>query len=154
MASREEVLPLIQRREVANGKHVTIQLPATTTALDNVNVPLSRRTPQEERTLVILGMSFAACSGTLSGMSLLFAKCAVELLILTFTSGGRDNQFKSVQSWVLLIGLGATALLQLYYLNHSLRLASPALICPLAFCFYNVSSIFGECPIEEEMRTI
>lgn len=119
-----------------------------------MNVPLSRRTPQEERALVILGMSFAACSGTLSGMSLLFAKCAVELLILTFTSGGRDNQFKSVQSWVLLIGLGATALLQLYYLNHSLRLASPALICPLAFCFYNVSSIFGECPIEEEMCTI
>lgn len=90
-------------------------------------------------------MSYAACSGTLSGLSLLFAKCGVELLVITFASGGKQNQFKSVQSWILLAGLGITALAQLFYLNHSLRLAGPALICPLAFCFYNISSIFGEC---------
>jgi hypothetical protein len=88
-------------------------------------------------------MAFAACSGTLSGMCLLFAKCAVELLILTFASHGADNQFKRFQSWALVGGLGVAALAQLFYLNHSLRLAGPALICPLAFCFYNISSIFG-----------
>lgn len=89
-------------------------------------------------------MSYAACSGTLSGLSLLFAKCGVELLVITFASGGKQNQFKSIQSWILLAGLGITALAQLFYLNHSLTLAGPALICPLAFCFYNISSIFGE----------
>lgn len=101
-------------------------------------------TPIDSRSKTLLGLSFAACSGTLSGMSLLFAKCAVELLILTFASKGKQNQFKSVQSWFLLVGLGITALAQLYYLNYSLRLAGPAMICPLAFCFYNISSIFGE----------
>jgi hypothetical protein len=30
---------------------------------------------------------------------------------------------------------------QLYYLNKALRLVGPTLICPLAFCFYNLSSI-------------
>lgn len=97
------------------------------------------------KTRTLLGLSFAACSGTLSGMSLLFAKCAVELLILTFASKGKNNQFKTVESWILLIGLGIIALAQLFYLNHSLRFAGPTLICPLAFCFYTVSSIFGEC---------
>jgi hypothetical protein len=101
--------------------------------------------PKPHKSLTLIGMSFAACSGTLSGLSLLFAKCGVELLVITFASGGKDNQFKSIQSWILLAGLGVTALAQLFYLNHSLRLAGPALICPLAFCFYNISSIFGEC---------
>jgi hypothetical protein len=100
--------------------------------------------PKPNKSLTLVGMSFAACSGTLSGLSLLFAKCGVELLVITFASGGKQNQFRSVQSWILLAGLGVTALAQLFYLNHSLRLAGPALICPLAFCFYNISSIFGE----------
>lgn len=34
-------------------------------------------------------------------------------------------------------------LFQLFYLNKSLRLVGPTLICPLAFCFYNLSSIFN-----------
>jgi hypothetical protein len=104
---------------------------------------------KDTRKTTLLGLSFAACSGTLSGMSLLFAKCAVELLILTFASKGKENQFKTVQSWILLLGLGITALAQLYYLNHSLALAGPAVICPLAFCFYNISSIFGEYPVPQ-----
>ena len=33
---------------------------------------------------------------------------------------------------------------QLWYLNKSLRLSDPTVVCPLAFCFYNTSSIaFG-----------
>lgn len=108
------------------------------------NSNLSREpSPRQAKTLVLLGMSYAACSGTLSGMCLLFAKCAVELLILTFGSHGSNNQFKHFQSWILVAGLVVAALAQLFYLNHSLRLAGPALICPLAFCFYNISSIFG-----------
>lgn len=37
----------------------------------------------------------------------------------------------------------AGALLQLAYLNRALRLVGPTLVCPLAFCFYNVSSIIS-----------
>lgn len=163
--SLQDDMPLLLRSSKPNSKsvltsnprsktrHVTIQIPHSTVSShddDKSATPTcapevyEQWTPQEERTRIILGMSYAAASGTLSGMSLLFAKCAIELLILTFASRGQDNQFKSVQSWILLVGLGVTALLQLFYLNHSLRLASPALICPLAFCFYNISSIFGE----------
>jgi hypothetical protein len=109
---------------------------------------------KDSKTKTLLGLSFAACSGTLSGMSLLFAKCAVELLILTFASKGKQNQFKSFQSWILLVGLGVTALAQLYYLNYSLRLAGPAVICPLAFCFYNISSIFGTLRVLRQISSV
>jgi len=40
-----------------------------------------------------------------------------------------------------LLGLVVLALLQLWYLHKSLTLADPTLVCPLAFCFYNMSSI-------------
>ncbi len=73
-------------------------------------------------------------------------KAAVELLLLTlehFRTGKGSNQFAQVQSWVLVAGLAIGGLSQLVYLNYSLTFASPALVCPLAFCFFNLSSIFG-----------
>ena len=93
-----------------------------------------------------MGLAFATASGTLSGMSLVLAKAAVELLVITINyarTGRGENQFVRAQSWFLVAGLGIGAILQLVYLNYSLTFASPALICPLAFCFFNLSSIFG-----------
>jgi len=71
-------------------------------------------------------------------MCLIFAKSGVELLLLTF---GGKNQFRRWESWVLLSGLVVFALLQMWYLHKALILANPTLVCPSAFCFYNVSSI-------------
>jgi len=42
---------------------------------------------------------------------------------------------------MLLVALGVFALLQLWYLHKGLVLADPTLVCPSAFCFYNLSSI-------------
>ncbi|EMD42069.1 hypothetical protein CERSUDRAFT_110614 [Gelatoporia subvermispora B] len=91
-------------------------------------------------TPVILAASYASSSGIISGMCLLFAKSGVELLVLTF---GGDNQFWRWQAWVLVLALAVCALLQLWYMHKSLVLADPTLICPLAFCFYNLSSILN-----------
>lgn len=100
----------------------------------------------QQRTLTLTGLAFAAASGTLSGMSLVLAKAAVELLVITidhFRTGQGANEFVRVQSWFLVAGLLIGGFLQLVYLNYSLTFAGPALICPLAFCFFNLSSIFG-----------
>ncbi|KAF7327922.1 hypothetical protein MKEN_00372200 [Mycena kentingensis (nom. inval.)] len=90
------------------------------------------------RTRLILALSYASFSGILSGMCLLFAKSGVELLLLTI---GGDNQFWRWEAWVLLLGLVAFALMQLWYLHKALIFADPTIVCPSAFCFYNVSSI-------------
>lgn len=100
----------------------------------------------EDRTLTFCGLAFAAVSGTLSGLCLVLAKSAVELVIATidhWSTGRGQNEFTRIQTWFLVAGLALAAVLQLVYLNYSLAFASPALICPLAFCFYNLASIFG-----------
>lgn len=94
--------------------------------------------PAIRRTCLGLAVAYGGASGTLSGACLLFAKSGVELLVLTIEG---DNQFDRWQSWFLVATMLAVALLQLWYLNKSLRLADPTLVCPLAFCFYNTSSI-------------
>jgi hypothetical protein len=63
-------------------------------------------------------------------MCLLFAKSGVELLLLTI---GGKNQFWRWQAWLLILGLGVFALLQLWYLHKALILADPTLVCPRAF---------------------
>ncbi|KAJ7487594.1 hypothetical protein B0H11DRAFT_2014030 [Mycena galericulata] len=90
------------------------------------------------RTRLILAISYASFSGIISGMCLLFAKSGVELLLLTL---GGNNQFWRWQAWALVLGLVVFALLQLWYLHKALILADPTLVCPSAFCFYNLSSI-------------
>ena len=84
----------------------------------------------ESRIPVILSISYASASGILSGMCLLFAKSGVELLLLTI---GGDNQFWRWQAWLLILGLSAFALLQLWYFHKALILANPTLVCPRAF---------------------
>ncbi|EJD47744.1 hypothetical protein AURDEDRAFT_183890 [Auricularia subglabra TFB-10046 SS5] len=94
--------------------------------------------PEFQRKRTWIAISYASMSGILSGMCIIFAKAGVELLLLTI---GGKNQFWRWESWVLVVGLVVVALLQLWYLHKSLILADPTLVCPLAFCFYNISSI-------------
>ncbi|KAI0348070.1 hypothetical protein BDW22DRAFT_1385129 [Trametopsis cervina] len=92
------------------------------------------------KTPLFLAMSYASFSGIISGMCLLLAKSGIELLVLTIAG---KNQFFMWQSWALVLGLVVCALLQLWYMHKSLVLADPTLVCPLAFCFYNLSSIIN-----------
>ncbi|KAI3628339.1 hypothetical protein CBS14141_000042 [Malassezia furfur] len=94
--------------------------------------------PENRPTVLALAVAYSATSGTLSGVCLLLAKSGVDLLVLTVRG---NNQLSSPLSWMLISILLAAALLQLWYLNKSLKLADPVLVCPLAFCFYNISSI-------------
>jgi len=110
---------------------------------------------KDDRALTLVGLGFAAASGTLSGMSLVLAKAAVELVDKTktwFRTGQGKNEFAYFQSWLMVGGLAVGGLSQLVYLNYSLVFASPALICPLAFTFFTMSSILGEaarkCPCQ------
>ncbi|KAG2154834.1 hypothetical protein DEU56DRAFT_725867 [Suillus clintonianus] len=98
------------------------------------------RVPLPGRTSLLLALAYAAASGTLSGLCLIFAKSGVELLVLTL---GGVNQFYRWEAWILVGGLVIFALGQLWYLNRGLRLADPAFVCPSAFCFYNFSSIIN-----------
>ena len=91
------------------------------------------------RSKVIRGMLYGSVSGILSAHSLLVAKSAVELLVRTLAY--RVNQFNRWQSWVILLGLVALALTQLYYMHRGLKLCSTSILYPFVFCIYNVIAI-------------
>lgn len=88
---------------------------------------------------LLRGMCFGAMSGILSAHSLLVAKSAVELLVRTIVD--RHNQFNRWQSWVILLGLVALALSQLYCLHRGLKLTSTSVLYPFVFCIYNIIAI-------------
>ncbi|KAF2847693.1 hypothetical protein T440DRAFT_500893 [Plenodomus tracheiphilus IPT5] len=88
---------------------------------------------------LVRGMFFGCVSGILSAHSLLIAKSAVELLVRTIVD--RHNQFDRWQSWMILIGLVAFALTQLYYMHRGLKLVSTSVLYPLVFCVYNIIAI-------------
>ncbi|OTA79335.1 hypothetical protein M434DRAFT_239104 [Hypoxylon sp. CO27-5] len=94
---------------------------------------------QNARFRLARGLVFGCVSGILSAHSLLFAKSAVELVIRTIADG--DNQFVHWESWMLVLGLVALALSQLYYLHRGLKLVSTSVLYPLVFCIYNIIAI-------------
>src|ERR1700757_3362871 len=86
-------------------------------------------------------LSYGMLSGNISSQSLLFAKSGLELLILTLIHG--QNQFKYLLTWVLVVIMIITAILQLFYLNKGLRLCDTVILIPLSFCSFNVSCLFN-----------
>ncbi|KAI9444801.1 hypothetical protein H4582DRAFT_849888 [Lactarius indigo] len=120
-----ERTPLLDRKRYASS---TISLSSSVTQKHAI----------PSRTPLLLSISYASTSGILSGMCLVFAKSGVELLLISING---NNQFWQWQAWMLIFGLVAFALLQLWYLHKALKLADPTIVCPLAFCFYNISSI-------------
>ena len=97
------------------------------------------RTSNSPRMRLFRGMAYGAVSGILSAHSLLVAKSAVELLVRTIVD--RHNEFNRWQSWMILLGLLALALTQLYYLHRGLKLCSTSILYPFVFCVYNIVAI-------------
>lgn len=96
-------------------------------------------TSNSPRMRLFRGMAYGAVSGILSAHSLLVAKLAVELLVRTIVD--KNNEFTRWQSWMILLGLLALALTQLYYLHRGLKLCSTSMLYPFVFCVYNIIAI-------------
>jgi hypothetical protein len=89
--------------------------------------------------LLIRGMAYGLLSGILSAHALLLAKSAVELIVRSLTD--HVNEFRSYQSWLLVLAFLVLALTQLYYLHLGLKLVSTSVLYPFVFCIYNIVAI-------------
>lgn len=135
----DQLLDLLQRRAFTLwmiGQAVLVALIVIATKGFKLLRP---RTKNQPRSRTFRGLAYGSISGILSAHTLLLAKSAVELLIRTIVD--RINQFDRWQSWMVLLGLVALALTQLYYLNRGLRLCSTSVLYPFIFCIYNVIAI-------------
>ncbi|KAI8338953.1 hypothetical protein BC941DRAFT_460551 [Chlamydoabsidia padenii] len=88
-----------------------------------------------------IGISYGVLAGNISSQSMLFAKSGIELIILTVVFD--MNQLQYALTWILLIMMVITAILQLYYLNKGLRLCDTVILIPLSSCAFNVSCLFN-----------
>ena len=135
----DQLLALLQRRQfilwMIGQAILVVATIAGAKALKYMN-PWTNNSP---RMRLFRGMAYGAVSGILSAHSLLVAKSAVELLVRTIVD--RHNEFDRWQSWMILLGLLALALTQLYYLHRGLRLCSTSILYPFVFCVYNIIAI-------------
>ncbi|KAJ1980257.1 hypothetical protein H4R33_005522 [Dimargaris cristalligena] len=101
---------------------------------------------------LLCGLLYGILSGMISSQSLLFTKSGIELLLITLLEG--DNQFGNPVTWLIVGALVFTALLQLYYLNRGLELCDTLILAPLAFCSYNVSTLFNGLVYYNQFRAL
>jgi hypothetical protein len=94
---------------------------------------------ESPKILLIRGMAYGLLSGILSAHALLLAKSAVELIVRSLAD--RVNEFRSYQSWLLVLAFFVLALTQLYYLHLGLKLVSTSVLYPFVFCIYNIVAI-------------
>ncbi|ESW97603.1 hypothetical protein KL918_002977 [Ogataea parapolymorpha] len=88
----------------------------------------------------IQGISYGVTSGILSAQSLLLAKSAIEIALLTL-SNRNVKQLNNSMVYLLVLVFLVLCLSQLYLLNQGLKLISTSILYPLVFCVYNISSI-------------
>ena len=135
----DQLLALLGRRQfvlwMIGQAVLVVAVIAGAKALKHIN-PWTTNSP---RMRLFRGMAYGAVSGILSAHSLLVAKSAVELLVRTIVD--RHNEFDRWQSWMILLGLLALALTQLYYLHRGLKLCSTSILYPFVFCVYNIIAI-------------
>jgi len=133
----DQLLSLLGRAQFLAWMSITLVM---VLALIITNWFLKRVYPRPTpRLRLFRGIFFGCVSGILSAHSLLIAKSAVELLVRTIVD--RHNEFNRWESWMILIGLVAFALTQLYYMHRGLKLCSTSVLYPLIFCVYNVIAI-------------
>ncbi|KAI9786449.1 MAG: hypothetical protein M1839_006909 [Geoglossum umbratile] len=135
----DELLYLLGRRPFVLWMIGQALLVSTIVAGARILRTLTPRTVNAARMRLVRGIAYGSVSGILSAHSLLVAKTAVELLVRTAVD--RANQFNRWQSWIIIIGLIALALSQLYYLHCGLKLCSTSILYPLVFCIYNIVAI-------------
>lgn len=83
---------------------------------------------------------YATASGIFGSFSVLLAKCASILLILTL---GGDNQFKYFTTYLFVGGMISTLVLQTDFLNRAIMAGDTLSVFPMFQCFWITSSVVG-----------
>lgn len=88
----------------------------------------------------ISGSLSAILSGLLCGQTLLLAKSGIGLLVLAL-GGGNWAQLGDPLAVAILVALVGTALANLYYIQHALKLCSTLTVVPLCYCSGSMSAL-------------
>lgn len=88
----------------------------------------------------LLPFFYATASGIFGSFSVLLAKCASILLILTFSG---ENQFVYFTTYLFVGGMISTLVLQTDLLNRAIMVGDTVSVFPMFQCFWIGSSVIG-----------
>ncbi|KAJ1906545.1 hypothetical protein LPJ81_001294 [Coemansia sp. IMI 209127] len=97
------------------------------------------------------GFLSAVISGLICSQTLLLAKSGIGLLVLTIKG---DMQFKDPLALAIVVGLVFTALANLYYIQHALRLCSTLTVVPLCYCSSSLAALISSLVYFNQMRLL
>lgn len=95
--------------------------------------------------------TYASLAGIIGAQSVLFAKCAGQLLV-NWLSG--SNIFSYIQTYVLILGLVLSIFFQISLLNSGLKLFEALYIVPVFQSFWILVSVTGGMIVFEEYRNV
>lgn len=88
---------------------------------------------QNEAKYRLLPFFYATASGIFGSFSVLLAKCASILVILTL---GGENQFKYITTYLFTLGMVSTLVLQTDLLNRAIMTGDTLSVFPMFQCFW------------------
>ncbi|KAJ2159593.1 hypothetical protein GGF46_002917 [Coemansia sp. RSA 552] len=97
------------------------------------------------------GFLSALVSGLICSQTLLLAKSGIGLVLLTLRG---HMQFNDPLALAIVIGLVATALANLYYIQRALRLCSTLTVVPLSYCSSSLSALFSSLVYFDQVRLL
>ncbi|KAL3657018.1 hypothetical protein V7S43_018066 [Phytophthora oleae] len=97
----------------------------------------------------LLPFMYATASGIFGSFSVLLAKCASILLILTFSG---ENQFIYFTTYLFMGGMMCTLVLQTDLLNRAIMVGDTLSVFPMFQCFWIGSSVVGGVVFYEKYK--
>ncbi|CAG8675901.1 7566_t:CDS:2, partial [Funneliformis mosseae] len=101
--------------DVSNAKHI----PPTRNSISSMRTTGSAVRKRNLKEKVLLPLAYAILASSLATITTLFAKSLVNLLTISFVQ--KDNQFKDLLSWMILLITVSTAIGQVYWINMGLK---------------------------------
>ncbi|KAJ2337967.1 hypothetical protein GGF43_006988, partial [Coemansia sp. RSA 2618] len=111
----------------------------------------AKTTRAEQVARYVSGFLSAVISGLICSQTLLFAKSGIGLVVLTMQG---DMQFNDPLALAIVVGLVATALSNLYYIQRALRLCSTLTVVPLCYCSSSLSALLSSLVYFDQFRLL
>ncbi|KAJ1950848.1 hypothetical protein EC988_004235 [Linderina pennispora] len=99
----------------------------------------------------ISGFLSAIISGLICSQTLLLAKSGIGLLVLTVRG---SMQFNDPLAVAIVVGLVATALANLYYIQRALRLCSTLTVVPLTYCSSSLMALVSSLVYFDQIKLL
>ncbi|PIA19229.1 hypothetical protein COEREDRAFT_79183 [Coemansia reversa NRRL 1564] len=112
---------------------------------------METKTPSLQRARYASGFLSAVVSGLICSQTLLLAKSGIGLILLSVHG---SMQLNNPLTLAIAFGLVATALANLYYIQHALSMCSTLTVVPLCYCSSSLAALLSSLVYFDQLRLL